>query len=169
MTVIPFDTLAYSQTLQRGGIAREQADVMAQANADALKEIAQTQQLATRQDVEEVRRDLEASIVATRNELAGSIAATRKDLEAVKHELQGSIAATRNDLEASIAATRKDLEASIAATRHDLEIAIARTNTELTNAISKIKQDLIFWIIGSMIGVATLVSGAFAIGISLFK
>ena len=58
MATITFDTLAYSQKLQKSGVPREQAEAMAQANADAFKDMISTQQLATKQDIEEVRREI---------------------------------------------------------------------------------------------------------------
>lgn len=58
MTTITFDTLAYSNKLQKGGVPREQAEAMAQANADAFKAMIATQQLATKQDIEEVRLEI---------------------------------------------------------------------------------------------------------------
>lgn len=51
MTSITFDTLAYSKTLQRAGIAREQADALAQANADAIKNIITANELVTKKDM----------------------------------------------------------------------------------------------------------------------
>ena len=39
MTAITFDTLAYSNKLQDAGMSREQADAMAKAQAEAMKEL----------------------------------------------------------------------------------------------------------------------------------
>lgn len=58
MSPVPFDILAYSNRLQKSGIPREQADAMAQANADAFKDMTVTQQLATRQDIALVKEDI---------------------------------------------------------------------------------------------------------------
>lgn len=39
MSAIPFDTLAYSSKLQNAGIAHEQAKAMANAQAEAMKDV----------------------------------------------------------------------------------------------------------------------------------
>lgn len=52
MATVTFDTLAYSNKLQESGVPRAQAEAMAQANAEAFKEMVVTQQLATKQDID---------------------------------------------------------------------------------------------------------------------
>lgn len=61
MTAVTFDTLAYSQMLQNAGVPREQAEAFAKANAEAFNSMVATQQLATKQDIETVRREAEAN------------------------------------------------------------------------------------------------------------
>ncbi|MDE7065980.1 MAG: CCDC90 family protein [Desulfovibrionaceae bacterium] len=51
MTAITFDTLAYSNKLQQAGMSREQADAMANAQADAMKELVAAQDLVTKHDL----------------------------------------------------------------------------------------------------------------------
>lgn len=58
MATVTFDTLAYSNKLQKSGIPKEQADAMAQANAEAFKEMSATQQLATKQDILEAKHEI---------------------------------------------------------------------------------------------------------------
>ena len=48
-----FDTLAYAKKLKSAGFTEEQAEVQAEALADLIDE-----QLATKQDIREVQRDL---------------------------------------------------------------------------------------------------------------
>lgn len=55
MPSIAFDTPPYSNKLQKVGFTGEQAEAMAQANVEALKEMMTAQQLATKQDLEKVR------------------------------------------------------------------------------------------------------------------
>lgn len=61
MTAVTFDTLAFSKELQDAGIPREQAEALAKANAKAFSAMVTTQQLATKQDIETVRREAEAN------------------------------------------------------------------------------------------------------------
>ena len=51
MTAITFDTLAYSNKLQDAGMSREQADAMAKAQAEAMKELVAAQDLVTKHDL----------------------------------------------------------------------------------------------------------------------
>lgn len=60
MGSVTFDTLAYSNTLQKAGVPREQAEAFANANAEAFSTMVTTQQLATKQDIESVRREIES-------------------------------------------------------------------------------------------------------------
>ena len=61
MSAVTFDTLAYSDTLQKAGVPREQAEAFAKANAEAFNAMANTRQLATKQDIEIVRREIETN------------------------------------------------------------------------------------------------------------
>lgn len=52
MTTLTLDTLAYSNALQKAGLSKDQAEAIVNANADALKNMVATQELATKKDVE---------------------------------------------------------------------------------------------------------------------
>lgn len=51
MAAITFDTLAYSKTLQAAGIPQAQADALAKAQKDAIDEMVEAKELATRKDL----------------------------------------------------------------------------------------------------------------------
>lgn len=55
---ITFDTLAYGNKLQKSGVPREQAEAMAQANSEAFNAMVNAQQLATKQDLLELKHDI---------------------------------------------------------------------------------------------------------------
>ncbi|MBD5608578.1 MAG: hypothetical protein HDQ93_06995 [Desulfovibrio sp.] len=95
MSIIAFDTLAYSKRLQQGGIPQEQAEAMAQANAEAFAKIAEERELAT-------RRDIESAKLALRKDIETTALALRKDIETVKLEL-------KNDFQKEIANTKHEL------------------------------------------------------------
>lgn len=61
MSAVSFDTLEYCQMLQEAGVPREQAEAFARANAKAFTSMVTTQQLATKQDIESVKREAEAN------------------------------------------------------------------------------------------------------------
>lgn len=72
MPAVTFDTLEYSQMLQDAGVPREQAEAFAKANAKAFNSMVITQQLATKQDIEGVKREIDE---------------VRREAEANKHEI----------------------------------------------------------------------------------
>lgn len=80
MAEVAFDTLAYSDNMQKAGFSREQADAMARANASALKDALATRELATRQDLLAARNELETAIAKTRHDLELALAKTKNDL-----------------------------------------------------------------------------------------
>ena len=58
MTTITFDTLAYSENMQKAGFTRAQADAMARANSEAFRSMVDTQQLATKQDISDAKHEI---------------------------------------------------------------------------------------------------------------
>jgi hypothetical protein len=81
-----FDTLAFAKRLRGGGIPDTQADV----HAEAAREFIMAE-LATKSDLEAVRRELDTSIQTVRKDLEASIQSLRKDMEA-------SIASVREEI-----------------------------------------------------------------------
>lgn len=62
MAAITFDTLAYSEKMQKAGFTREQADAMAKANAEAMQNIITVNELVT-------KKDLEIALAALKHEI----------------------------------------------------------------------------------------------------
>ena len=58
MVAITFNTLAFSRKLQAAGVPREQAEAMADAHADAMKELVAAQDLATKADLLDTKHDI---------------------------------------------------------------------------------------------------------------
>ncbi len=63
MTAITFDTLAYSEKMQKAGFTREQADAMAKANAEAMQNIVTVNELVTKKDLEIALAELKHEIL----------------------------------------------------------------------------------------------------------
>ena len=63
MATITFDTLAYSQKLQKSGVPREQAEAMAQANSEIFNAMVNIQQLATKQDLLKLKHEFPKWVV----------------------------------------------------------------------------------------------------------
>lgn len=68
MTAIAFDTLAYSKKLRAAGMPVEQADAFTRALQDAIRPV-DTWELASRQDLVILRKDLVEEMARQRGEL----------------------------------------------------------------------------------------------------
>lgn len=55
---IAFDTLAYSQELQAAGVPAQQAEAMARAQSKALEKMVESQEIATKSDLLQVKQEL---------------------------------------------------------------------------------------------------------------
>lgn len=62
MASTTFDTLAYSNRLQKAGMPREQAEAIVEANAEALKDMMAAHDLVT-------KKDLALGLAETRHEI----------------------------------------------------------------------------------------------------
>ena len=90
MNMVVFDTLKLSRKLEGAGFTREQATGAAEALSDTF-----TDNVATKADVDAVRKDLKVEIDAVRKDLKAEIDAVRKDLKAEIAELRGEIKLNR--------------------------------------------------------------------------
>ncbi len=92
MASIVFDTLAYANKLKAAGVPDKQAEVQAEALAQIVEN-----NLATKQDIEELRRDMK--------EIEANL---RRDIEALHVEMKASEANLRRDIEALRAELKRD-------------------------------------------------------------
>jgi molecular chaperone GrpE (heat shock protein) len=98
MNMVAFDTLKLARRLREAGMPQEQAEAVAQAEADALSEFVQSH-LASKQDVSELKQEiadtkaeLKQEIADTKAELKQEIAEVRADLLNLRAELKSEIA-----------------------------------------------------------------------------
>jgi len=96
---------------------------------------AQIPYLATKAEVEGVRRDLSGEIASVRQDLSGEIASVRQDLS-------GEIASVRQDLSGEIATVRHELSGAIAGVRHEVSGDIATLRTEAVTFRGEILTEL---------------------------
>ena len=95
--MLVFDTLLYSEKLQKVGVSKEQAKVQ----AETLKEIIDDN-LATKRDLEEVKTELKRDIEFLRIELKKDIETLRiegkKDIEMLRVEGKKDLETTKSEL-----------------------------------------------------------------------
>ncbi|WP_291969639.1 hypothetical protein [Candidatus Symbiopectobacterium sp.] len=95
MGQVAFDTLQASEELQTAGLTSEQA----KAISLVLRKSHEVADVATKRDLEDVRKDLTIQITDV-----------RKDMDARFEKTEAQIADVRKDLSAEIALLRKDVE-----------------------------------------------------------
>lgn len=83
MTVIAFDTLAYSNKLKEAGMEAKLADIQAEETAKILSDLA-TNQLATKQDLNLLKSDLLTEIHLNTWKIIGLIAGLQALLHFIK-------------------------------------------------------------------------------------
>ncbi|HGJ5855201.1 hypothetical protein [Arsenophonus nasoniae] len=113
MGQVAFDTQEFVETLENAGLPKEQA----KAISIAVRKSHEVADVATKQDIAEVNRN---------------IADVRKDMDLRFEKSEAQIADVRKDLSAEIADVRKDLSVEISNVRKDLssEIALVRKDVE---------------------------------------
>jgi hypothetical protein len=101
MTTAPFDTLKLARALRdKAGFSQEHAEAAADALAEAVGE-----QIATSQDIRDVRTEIDLFRTDTRAEFA----AVRSEIDALRAEMHAEFAAVR----AEFAAVRSELAAGL--------------------------------------------------------
>jgi len=100
MKVVAFDTLEFVKRLRAANFTEAQAEAMAEAIAAVV-----TDQLATKADLQELRRELGSDINEFRRYMDAGLETVRRDLET-------QIAGVRRDLETQIEALRREIKES---------------------------------------------------------
>ena len=127
MSTLTFDTLKFANRLKSAGVP----SMHAEAEAEALSEVfeANLSELATKQDIADLRRDMEGSAFA----------------------LQQGFAKLRHDMDARF----HDMDARF----HDMDAKFEKTTVGLRNEMSEMKFELLKWIIGLAVAQTGLLLG----------
>ena len=83
MGAIAFDTLKFAKRLKEGGFTEPQAEALAAAEAEFIEE-----NLATKRDVAELKRDMKELEVTLRRDMKELEVTLRRDIEALRVELK---------------------------------------------------------------------------------
>ncbi|MGH8490829.1 MAG: coiled-coil domain-containing protein [Gammaproteobacteria bacterium] len=97
MTAIAFDTLKFAKRLKEGGFTDQQAEALAQAEAEFIE-----QSLAAKRDLKELevalKRDLKEIEVALKRDLKELEIALKRDIEEIRGGVKRDIEGLRADL-----------------------------------------------------------------------
>ena len=125
-----FDSLGYSQRLIDAGVDRRQAEAQAALARDHI-----LAEVATRDDLDEFREDVERQIGSLRTDLEREVGGLRADLErevgGLRADLEREVGGLRADLEREVGGLRADLEHQGSDLRADME----RLRGDLTREI----------------------------------
>jgi predicted phage-related endonuclease len=91
---VAFDTLTYSKKLQQAGFTATQAEAQAEALRDVVEE-----NLATKRDIELVRRDVTELETSLRHDIAELETSLRRDMKELEVRLTQQIELVRRDME----------------------------------------------------------------------
>ena len=100
MNAIAFDTLKFAKRLKEAGFTEQQAEALADAEAEFIE-----QNLATKRDIADVKRDIKELEVTLRNEIKQLDVALRNEIKQLDVTLRGEI----KQLDVKIEQIRSDL------------------------------------------------------------
>ncbi|HGJ5854224.1 DUF1640 domain-containing protein [Arsenophonus nasoniae] len=95
MGQVAFDTQEFVETLENAGLPKDQA----KAISLVVRKSHEVADLATKRDLEDVRKDLSAEIADVRKDLSAEISNVRKDMEHRFEKVEAQIADVRKDME----------------------------------------------------------------------
>ncbi|WP_440866672.1 hypothetical protein [Symbiopectobacterium purcellii] len=143
MGQVAFDTQEFVETLENAGLPKDQA----KAISLVVRKSHEVADLATKRDLDDVRKDLSADIAEVKREIAD----VRKDIDARFEKNEAQMQARFEKTEAQIADVRKDMQL----VRKDLQLEMAGIRSE---------QKLIRWMLSAgILGILSLVVKAFLV------
>ncbi|MGH8568195.1 MAG: hypothetical protein ACREXU_09260 [Gammaproteobacteria bacterium] len=103
MSAIAFDTLKFAKRLKEAGFTEQQAEALADAEADLIE-----QNFATKRDIADIKRD----IADIKRDLAEVRAEVKRDIADLKREIKELVVTLRNEI--------KELDVKIEQIRSDV-------------------------------------------------
>ena len=86
-TSVAFDTLAYANKLKQGGFSDHQAEVLAEVQADSIRDLID-EKLATKYDIALVKRDIKELEMNFKRDIKELESSTKKEIELVRKEIE---------------------------------------------------------------------------------
>ena len=137
-SILAFDTLSYSKALQDAGMEPALADLIATKQREAIADILDSRQLATKQDVQLEIEKVRAEIEKLRAESKADNEKLRAEIEKLRAESKADIEKLRAESKADIEKLRAELKADIEKLRTDSE----KTHGELRLDIEKVRAEI---------------------------
>jgi ketosteroid isomerase-like protein len=119
MTAIAFDTLKFVKRLKEAGFSEQQAEALAEAEADLFETT-----LASKQDIADLKREIETARTELKREIEAVRTELKHEIETVRTELKREIETVRTELKHEIETVHTELKREIEAVRVKLEYEI---------------------------------------------
>jgi predicted phage-related endonuclease len=104
MSAIAFDTLKFAKRLKEAGFTEQQAEALADAEAEFIE-----QNLATKRDIADVKRDIKELEATLRNEIKQLDVTLRNEIKQLDVTLRGEV----KQLDVKIEQIRSDLDRNL--------------------------------------------------------
>lgn len=127
MGQVAFDTLQASEELETAGISREQA----RAISLVVRKSHEVADVATKRDLEDVRKDLTAQITDVRKDMEARFEKHEAQMQARFEKTDAQIADVRKDLSAEIADVRKDMAARFEKSDGQMQVRFEKTEAQI--------------------------------------
>ncbi len=108
MGQVAFDTQEFVETLENAGLPKDQA----RAISIAVRKSHEVADVATRRDLEDVRKDLTAQITEVKKDVAAQFEKTDAKIAEVRKDLSAEMNLRFEKTDAQIALLRKDVEST---------------------------------------------------------
>ena len=124
--MVAFDTLKASRRLRDAGFEEKQADALVNAFAEDIGA-----NLATKDDIALLRRDMAGGFEAQRKDVATEMASVRQEMTneiaSVRKDMTGEIAAVRQEMASGFESLRKDVATEVALLEQRMKIRLLLT------------------------------------------
>lgn len=125
MTQVAFDTQEFIETLETAGFRTQ----LAKALSLAVRKSHEIADVATKRDLEDLRKDLTIDITDSHRNLSAEIVGIRKDMEARFQKVDDKFGKT----DAKIVSVHKELSAEIADVRKDMMVRFEKTDAKIAD------------------------------------
>ena len=137
--MVTFDTLKASHRLRDAGFEEKQADALVNAFAQDIGA-----NLATKDDIALLLKDMANGFVAVRQEMTSEIAAVRQEMTseiaAVRQEMASGDEAIRKDMASGFAAVRQEMASQAESIRKDMALQEERMNARFERQTARMIQ-----------------------------
>jgi hypothetical protein len=155
MNAVAFDTLKFVEKLEAGGFTTQQAKAAAQAFADATGE-----QLATKYDLKETERVLEADLKETERLLKADINETERVLKADISHLKADIGVLKADLKETERVLRTELKGVDVLLRTEIRDVKTQLEAKIEASSANPKVEILRWLVVTQVALAGFIFAA---------